>query len=150
MPGKEPTKIRRVIEAAFDMLWALHYFLLGEPAGCITNVINTVRDFVFFHKDKKWANHRLVPVAFCIVTVVFTAAGGDGLKCLLPMVGSCLAVAGFWCNDAGNIRRFNFPAMLLWLIYGVITGSVPTIIGNSLTLASIVMAEIKLHKSKIA
>lgn len=117
------TSRRKIVaaKAVSDMLWSLHYFMLGAPAGCITNAINTVRDIVFFHKDKKWANHKLVPVAFCIVTVVFTAAGGDGVKCLLPMVGSCLAVIGFWCNDAANIRRFNFPAILpvvdIWCDY---------------------------------
>ena len=139
------TDLKKIITAktVSDMLWALHFVLLGEVAGSITNVINIFRDIVFYHKDKIRVNNRLIPILFCIITIVFTSLSGDGVRCIFPMVGSCLAVIGFWCSDSNKIRSFNFAALSLWLVYGIITCSISTIIGNCLGLFSIISRWIK-------
>lgn len=132
---------RKIImfKTSSDLLWALHFLLLGELSGAIVNLINTVRNLIFSQKEKKWCQHIFIPVFFCILTVICTFLSGDGIKSLFPAIGSCLAVIGFWCSSPQNIRRFNLPAVTLWLIYGIITGSVSTIISNSLSIISIMM-----------
>ena len=132
---------RKIIlfKTASDLLWALHFFLMGAMSGALVNLLNTVRDIVFFQKEKKWCQHTFIPVFFCTLTLFCAILSGDGLKSIFPCVGSCLAVVGFWCSSPENIRKFNLPAALLWLVYGIITGSFSTILCNSLSVISIVL-----------
>jgi hypothetical protein len=36
-----------VFKASSDLLWALHFLLLGEMTGCIINIINVIRNIIF-------------------------------------------------------------------------------------------------------
>jgi hypothetical protein len=77
-----------------------------------------------------------------------TALSWQGPKSLLPMTGTCLAVLGFWCTDVRNIRKFNLPGTILWLIYAILIGSVSSIICNVVTVCSIVTAEIRWYAAQ--
>lgn len=131
------------IKALSDLLWALHFFMLGELSGCVVNGINVIRNIVFSQKHRKWASNIAIPIVFCAITAAGTALSWNGIKSFFPLLGSCLAVVGFWCTEPKNIRKFNLPAALLWLLYGIITGSVSTIICNGVSIISITIAELK-------
>lgn len=137
------------IKAVSDFMSAVHFLLLGAPTGCAINMVNTVRGICFSQKDKrKWASGIWMPVIFCCATAVSTALSWAGLISLLPLLGSCLAVVGYWCTEPKHLRRFNFAGIFLWTIYGIITLSVPTIVGNTISLISIVKTEISTAKKK--
>jgi len=132
-----------VIKAVSDFLSAVHFLLLGAPTGCAINAVNTLRGICFAQKGRqKWADGIWMPILFCCATAVSTALSWAGLISLLPLFGSCLAVVGYWCSKPSHLRRFNFAGIFLWTIYGFITLSVPTIVGNTISLISIVKTEI--------
>ena len=137
------------LKSVSDGFSALHFFLLGEWTGCLINCINTVRGVLFAQKGKRrWANGFYLPVGFCLVTVGASILGWTGPESLLPMVGSCLAVIGYWQTRQSRLRRFNFAGIFLWLIYGFITLSIPTIVGNIISLTSITVSEIRDARAK--
>ena len=39
-----------------DLLWVVHYVLLGALSGAVINGINALREGVFYHRDKRWAS----------------------------------------------------------------------------------------------
>ena len=133
------------VKAACDMLFALHFFLLGQWTGGAVCVVNVFRGLAFSQRGKgKWSSNWFLPVLFCVLTVSGSLLGWTGIKSLLPMTGSVLAVIGYWCNDTKKLRRFNFMGISLWLIYAVITMSVSAIISNCVYLVSILRTEIVL------
>ena len=67
----------------------------------------------------------------------------QSIKDILPIIGSWLAIIGFWQNDVKLLRIFNLAGVMLWLIYGIITVSVSTIICNVLSIISIFSALFK-------
>lgn len=135
------------IKALSDFLSAIHLLLMGAYTGCVINFINTGRDICFAQKGKyPWASGIWMPFLFCGLIVGSSLLTWGGLLSLVPMVGSCLAVMGYWCNDPQKLRHFNFVGIFLWLVYGIATFSVPTIVGNTLSLISIVRTEIKCKK----
>ena len=69
-----------------DIVWALHYFLIGGYTGCITNVICCAREAVFMNNDKKIFKSRLWLILFLIINWV-SAACVEGLILLSPGVG---------------------------------------------------------------
>ena len=139
------TRVKSIaIKAISDAFSAVHFLLLGKWTGCTINCINTVRGVLFYQKGRhKWASGIILPIGFCLVTVGFSILGWTGLESLLPMVGSCLAVVGYWQTSQRALRRFNFAGIFLWLVYGVITFSVSTVIGNTISLVSIVVSEVR-------
>ena len=131
------------IKALSDFTSAVHFLLLGAATGCAINCVNTVRGICFAQKGKKkWASGIWMPIIFCMATTVSTVIGWSGLWSLLPLFGSCLAVIGYWCSDPSHLRRFNFAGIFLWLIYGIVVFSLPTIVGNIISLISIIKTEI--------
>lgn len=125
-----------------DLLWAVHFLMLGEMAGCVINLINTVRNVIFSRKDrKKWASHISIPILFCGLSMAGTIAVWDGARSILPLLGSALAIVGFWCSKPKMMRRFILPGVFLWLVYGIVTYSVSTIICNVVSIVSMMIAE---------
>lgn len=145
-----PRDRRRVIayKTVTDLMWALHFFLLGEVVGGSINTINTARNLVFSQKHRPWASHTFIPILFCILTAVAALIRWQDWYSFLPMAGSILAVIGFWCSSTRNIRRFNLPGVALWLIYGIMTASISAILCNVFSIISILIAEIKEHAKK--
>jgi hypothetical protein len=137
-------------KAISDLLWMIHFLMLGAYTGAFTNAVCAVRGFVFAQRGKKkWASGMIIPIIFCIFTLSVTLISWSGFKSLLPVIGSCLGIIGFWSNDSKNIRKFNFPGLVLWLIYGILTLSLSTIICNIVSITSIIITEIKLRRSKV-
>lgn len=134
-------------KATVDFLFGIHFFLLGETVGGCINLVNTARDIVFSQKGRKrWASRAFVPVFFCAVTITVTILRWEAWYNVLPMLGSVLAIIGFWCSDVKNIRKFNVPATLLWLIYSIIILSVSNLISNLIAITSISVGWIKSKK----
>jgi len=96
-------------------------------------------------KAKKWVNNWFIPIIFCIFTVICALPGFEGIKSTFAILGSCLAIIGFWQTEVRRLRIFNLIGVTLWLIYGIWTVSISTIIANSLSIASIL---ITLHHEK--
>lgn len=132
-----------VLKALADALWAVHFFILGQFAGGAINVINTFRGYVFINRDKKWASKIYIPILFCVLTFLTAIPNFQGFKSLLAVFGSILAIIGFWQKDIKRLRIYNFLGISLWLIYGILTVSVPVVIANTLSLISILVATIK-------
>ena len=42
-----------------DVLWTMHYGLIGAYSGAALNVLAMGRETVFYNKDKKWASSRI-------------------------------------------------------------------------------------------
>ena len=136
------------LKTIMDMLWALHFFLLGASSGCVINMINSVRGVVFAQKGKKWASHIAIPIIFCVASAIGTFATWEGVRSLLPLMGTTLAILGFWCNEPFMMRRYTVPGVTLWLIYGFIAGTVSGIICNAVSIVSMMIAEYNYRQQK--
>lgn len=137
------------IKGIADFISAVHFLMLGQVTGCAINCVNTFRGICFAQKGHyQWASGVHMPIIFCLFTVASSLVGWNGLISLFPMLGSCLAVIGYWCKDPSHLRRFNFGGIFLWLIYGILTFSVPTMVGNVISLFSIIATEVRINKEK--
>ena len=138
------------IKAVCDGLFVVHFFLLSQWTGGAVSIVNALRGVAFSQKGRyRWSSNLFLPILFCLLTIGGSVLGWTGIKSLLPMFGSCLAVVGYWCNEPGLLRKFNFAGISLWLIYGILTLSVPTIINNTVYLVSIARTEIAILLKKL-
>lgn len=137
------------VKAVCDGLFVIHFFLLNQWTGGVVSIVNAMRGITFSQKGRyRWSSNLFLPILFCLLTIGGSLLGWTGIKSLLPMVGSCLAVIGYWCNEPGLLRKFNFAGISLWLIYGILTMSIPTMINNVVYLVSIARTEIAMYLKK--
>lgn len=128
-----------IVKVIADLLFTLHFILLEEYVGAFLNVVCVVRSIVFLFRDKKFLNNVFVPIFFCILTLLCSFADFEGIKSLMPAVGSVIAIIGFWQNDLKKLRWYSFFGFLLWVIYGIWTVSISTIIANGAAAISIII-----------
>ena len=121
-----------------DLTSAIHFFMLGQGTGGAICTVNTARDFVFYHKTKKWASHITVPITFGVLTLASSIIQWQGVYSLLPTIGSLLALVGFWFNDPRKVKLINLPAIALWLMYSIIVGSISTTLINLISIITII------------
>ena len=131
-----------------DGLYGLHFFLLGAPTGAVMGVVNVIRGYVFSKKGEKGVNGYHIPILFCCINLLSAVLSWEGIRSLFPCVGSSLAIVGFWCNDIQSVRKYTFCGIALWVVYGVMTGSISVVIANTLSLISIAVASIKYVKKQ--
>ena len=120
-----------------DILWMIHYLLIGAYSGAALNVLAIGRETVFYNKEKKWASSRFWLYLILALTVTSCLLTWEGALSLLPMIGSCCAVVSYWCTNPLHIRLLAIPAQSLWMIYGGLHGSVPTIVSNIIAMTAI-------------
>ena len=142
---------RKIIgaKAVCDLGFAIHFFLLGQWTGGAVCTVNIFRGLLFSQRGRcRWADSPVLPAIFLLLTVASSLLAWTGPISLLPMVGSCLALIGYWCTDTGRLRKLNFAGIGLWLIYSVIILSVSSAINNLIYLISIIRTEIIVYKEK--
>ena len=121
-----------------DLTSAIHFFMLGQGTGGAICTVNTARDFVFYHKSKRWASHVSVPIIFGVLTLISSIIQWQGVYSLLPTIGSLLAIVGLWFSDPRKVKLINLPAIALWLIYSIIVGSISTTLINVISIMTII------------
>lgn len=131
-----------------DILWILHYGLIGAYSGAALNVLALGRESVFYNKEKKWASSKLWLVLFVVLTIISSALSWEGMLSLLPMIGSCCAVVSFWCTNPFHIRLLALPCQILWLIYSIFHQSLPSLVSCSISLAAILIGLYRDIRSK--
>lgn len=137
------------IKAFCDGLAAIHFALLGQWTGCTICGINIARGICFSQKDRRaWATGVYMPILFCLLTIGGSLLSWSGYISLLPMIGSCLAVIGYWCQDTRNLRMFNLIGISCWLVYSICTLSISTMISNLIYIISILITMFRLANRK--
>ena len=135
-----------------DLTSAVHFFMLGQGTGGAICAVNTARDFVFYHKGKKWASHIAIPIIFGTLTLVSSIIQWQGVYSLLPTIGSLIALVGFWFTNPRTVKLINLPGITLWLIYSIIVGSISTTIINMISVTTIIVSlaadYIRFYKNK--
>ena len=127
-----------------DLLWTLHFILLGQWTGAVINAICILRGGLYLQKERwRWVASLWTPIGFLIVSAIGTLISANGWISLLPLIGSGLAVFGMWCTKPRVMRYFNMPAVTLWLIYGIAIRSWAVIISNSIFLVTQLAAWIR-------
>lgn len=123
-----------------DIVWALHYFLIGGYTGCITNVICCAREAVFMNNDKKIFKSRLWLILFLVINWVSAALVWKGLYCFLPALVSTLGTFSFWQKNMTVARVIALVNNVLMFTYDVYVLSYMGMIGEALVFLSVISA----------
>ena len=132
-----------ICKAMTDVLWIIHYFLLGGYTGALVTCEALVREVVFFRTDLRSKNGKPILVCFLCVSAVCAALTWGNIFSVFAMLGSMLSIVSFWLGEPKVSRIMAFPISGCMLIYGVANGSVAVLINEVLVMLSSVVGILK-------
>jgi hypothetical protein len=142
-------KTARKIKMAVDVIWAVHYFLLGGYSAFAINVICFFREIVFINSDKKFFSSKIwlyIFIAFNLFSAVLT---WKTMFSILPAITACIATYSFWQK---NIKKARILALVnngLMFTYDLTLENVSYmgLVAEALAFCSVVIAIIR-HKKQ--
>ena len=119
--------LRQAVGAFF---WTVHLLLLGAWTGGLLNLLGLVRGSVYSQRgEHRWASRPFWPWLFgalCLSAAVWAGlAQGEGPRLLLSTVAQCLACYALWTPRVRLARFLLVVVSLLWLVYDMLSGSIP-------------------------
>lgn len=139
-----------ISKAVTDVLWIIHYFLMGGYTGAAVTCVALVREVVFFRSDWRNKNSKLILVVFLCISAVCTALTWDGVFSIFAMLCSMLSIVSFWIGEPKVSRIMAFPISGCMLICGVANGSVAVLINEVLVMISSVIGILQHDRKKKA
>ena len=131
-----------VFNAASRVLYILQYILLSAFEGAVLDVAGIISSVLAQKKDnpviKKHLNLFIVCVNLFIVLMGFTTY--KNIYSLLPVAGVILHTSAFWITDEKRIRQVSLLGCPFWLAYNFISGAYGSVIGDALSIVSILIA----------
>lgn len=138
-----------LLKICSDVLFLLHQFCLGMISGGMLSGIAIVRSLVFYQRGRhKWADNPLWVMLFLILTLISPILTWQGPVSLLPAIGSVVCVFAFYVKNTLLLRILSIIGEGLWLIYGVIGGSVQLALFGTIALISISLGMVNEWRQK--
>lgn len=124
---------------AANILWTIHYLMIGAITAFATAIVCDIREFVYANEknDKKRLVWLGIFMVLCVVSMVIT---WQGAVSLLPGIATMLSTYGFYQKEAKNIRYVSIVFVVMMLVYDVIVMSYAGIVNQIITLFSIFIA----------
>lgn len=132
-----------IIKLVSDVVWTLHYGLMGNYSGAAVTTIGIARESTFLAIDKKGIDRRpflLVFFACACISVWFTWGGWFSV---LPATASFLSVISFWQQKPRVSRLLALPISACMLTYSISVGSMAGIANEVFTVSSTVIGIVR-------
>ena len=148
-----------ILQSISTVLWCSHFLMLGAYTGSMLNLIAATRNLLLTQREKRpWTRSPLVVllVAFasCLVYALSFLVFGVKPTCfnlfieILPVIGMVATSLSVREKEAKNVRLFALISSPLWLIYNVMNHSIGGSITETFSIASIVIAYLRLDRKK--
>lgn len=133
-----------------DIMWVVHYLLLGAVGGAIPNFVGIFRELVFMQRsdDKKWSKSPVIPVMFILINWTLAIITWKTPLSLLPICASTFVTISLWVKNPKLTRTIGAPVSVAFIIYDIFVGSWIGIVNESVALVSIVSSYIKNDRKK--
>lgn len=120
--------IMQILATAF---FGVQYFMLGAFTGAAMDAVGCIRSFVFYHKDKKWAQSPIWIGVFIAAFILFGIFTWQGPKSLLMILAMILNTFSFSFTKPKLVRSTILVSSPLLLIYNILTGSIGGVINEA-------------------
>jgi thiamine biosynthesis lipoprotein len=117
-------------QAVASFFWTTHLLLLGAWTGGLLNLLGLARGSVYSQRGARaWASRPLWPWLFgalCVAAAFWSGlVQGEGPRLLLSTAAQCLGCYALWTVRVRLARLLLVVVSLLWLVYDVLSGSIP-------------------------
>jgi len=146
MPKKKQIVLFQIVAVS---IFTVHYFMLGGYTGATMNVIGLSKIVLYYFEDRPWFRNALYTAIYTVVIVIAAVLTWQDISSLFPLLAMIIHTFAYNIKNEKWLRIAIFPTSPLWMVYAILNGSVPALIGEILTTTSIITAIIRYDVLKI-
>ena len=129
-----------IAQLCSNLLYVLHFLMLGAFTGCVSMAINIARNLVLI-SGKEWARKKVWMWIFILAGVVVAIATWGDLFSIFPAIATAAFTVSGFARNGKKIRIINlavgYPA---WIIYDVHMHSWSGLAGEIFCIGSVVVS----------
>lgn len=119
-----------------QLVFVLHFYLLGGYTGAAMNLVSAFRAYSF----ERFRQHNSIFWIFLILISLMAALTWQGWVSLLPAIGSGIGTVALWQKNPRYIRLLSLLVSPFWFAYNFLTGSYAGMTGDSIAFISVAIA----------
>lgn len=131
------------------MTYFIVYLIVGAYSGCVIEVIEQVKDIVFYYFEK---NNKTIPlillILFVSLLIMASIVTYDGIYSLLPLIINLSYFISSYFKNPKHIRIVMLICGFIWATYNFLVGAYIIIIGNVLEIVSASISLIRYKEKK--
>lgn len=128
-----------------DVIWGVHYVLLGAYTGVAICFLAVFREMIFINRGRyKWASHIIWPIIFSTAALGTSALTWNGPISILPAVASATSVIAFWIGNPKLSRILAFPIAGEMIVYDIFTSSYAGMLNEAIGITSAIIGIIRI------
>ncbi len=131
------------LRAATELFFGIQYILLGAYSGAAMDFLGCFRNWVFLDCDKKGKSLRPWRILFSVIFVAATLLTWAGPKSLLSAVAKVASTVAYGSSNPRLIRFITLCSSSCWLIYNSLVFSLAGVLGEIITLTSVLIGIIR-------
>ena len=135
-----------IVQSVATGLICIQYILIGAYSGFALNAVCLIRNFFFYHREKKFFSARIIPYAFALIMAAVSAFSWDGLHSLLIVGGLMINTVCLGVCSTQNIRKSILLTSSMIIVYNIFEGSYSGIISESISILSALIGIIRYRR----
>ena len=126
-----------------DMIWIMHYWLLGAYSAIAISVVAILRSIVFLNEEHKWAQSKYWLLVFLAATVALSLLAWQNAYSALMLTASVLCIVAYWLSRPFMTRLLSIPSAVLSLIYNYVYHSREGMLSSMIIITSSIVGIIR-------
>lgn len=127
------------LRAATELFFGIQYLLLGAYSGAAVDFLGCFRNWVFLSCNRREKSLRPWRILFSVIFVGVALLPWDGPKSLLSAVAKVASTVAYGSSNPRLIRFITLCSSSCWLIYNFAVFSIAGVLGEVLTLTSVLI-----------
>lgn len=123
-----------------EITFAVQYFIMGAYTGAWMDLVSGGRNFLFYKLVQKGKSTLPVIIGFSCLIIFLGVASWAGPLSLLPMVAKVISTVSYGMKNEKLLRYITLPSCVFWIVYNFTVGGWEAMIGDFLSLGSILIA----------
>ncbi|MCB1190424.1 MAG: YgjV family protein [Leptospiraceae bacterium] len=124
-----------------QVLFAIHFGLLGAYTAMSANIIAVFRGIVYIKRKE-----RIFLYIFILLFLISGYVTWEGYRSILPVVAMVVETIGFWLHNTKYIRIINLIPRPMWLSYNIMAGSIAGIVCEFFVLGSLIVGMMRFDR----
>lgn len=136
-----------ICQTAVSLVFCVHYLLIGATTGMAMNVVNVIRNFVYYRRNLKGDKSMLWPIVFTVILGVIGILTWNAWYSVFVFLGLIINSLCMAFSDPQNVRKSILVTSPMVLIYDAFTLSIGGFIYESVAIISSVIGILRNKKS---
>ena len=122
-----------------DVIWILHYWVLGAYSAIAITVVAILRSIVLLNVHQKWAQSKAWLYIFLGASLALSLIAWQNAYSALMLLSSFLCIIAYWLKKPMLTRLLSIPAASSSLIYNYVFHSREGVLSNIFSISSAIV-----------